>query len=427
MAKYLGNTGLSRLWTKYKQRYLLKTNELGSTTYTYSESSPSAIAITVNIITTHSGTTDTLTCALSQAVDVNLLFKLTLSGSNRRYFVIFAGKTSVTFTETGVTGNASLQNISSVLLVDELDLASKYTFTISTQLLVGSSFEHVLYLASGSVDWHAMTLSGTLTRSTTASTKPKINTYLTVSKWDGDDLVYYNTGSVSVNASSNTATISNAALSATTGTLSYEGVIPTNATFATTASGHYITTQARSYTGLIADVGITINSWSQTNLRPTLVWYRSSGDCVYSGTLPTATVSFTNIVAGDTITLQMFVYYDPADPDSGDPYTIFTTGKNFSSSGTFNNQTMNFHDAYNGYVGIDSNDTAYTCKIYMNAYLTNTSKNMYSQYIGSWPSSTGSSITGAFTKVFSAPPFSTRPYSSNTGLFGQVTLDGRLW
>lgn len=427
MAKYLGNTGLSRLWTKYKQRYLLKTNELGSTTYTYSESSPSATAITVNIITTHSGTTDTLTCTLSQSVDVNLLFKLTLSGSNKRFFVIFAGKTSVTFTETGVTGNASLQNISSVSIVDELELASKYTFTINTQLLVGSMFEHILYLDGGSVDWHAMTLSGTLTRSTTASTKPKINTYLTVSKWDGDDLVYYSTGSVSVNASSNTAIISKAPLSAATGTISYEGVIPTNATFATTASGHYITTQDRYYTSLIADVGITVNSWSQTNLRPTLVWYRSSGDCVYSGTTPTATISFTNIVAGDNITIRMYVHYDPADPDSGEPYTMFSCGKYFSSSGTFNNQTLDLTPLINSYVGIESNDTAYTYKIYMDAYLSNTNKNMYSQYIGSWPSSTGSSITGAFTKCFSRPALNTRPYSSNTGLFGLVTLDGRLW
>lgn len=426
MAKYLGNTGLSRLWTKYKQRYLLKTNELGSTTYTYSESSIPAIAITATIITTHSGTTDTLTCTLSQVVDVNLLFRLNLSGSNKRFFVIFAGKTSVTFTETGVTGSASLQNISSVDIIDELDLASKYSFTVNTQLLVGSTFEHVLYLDGGSVDWHAMTLSGTLTRSTTASTKPKINTYLTVSRWEGDDLVYYSTGSVSVNASSNTATISNASISSANGTMSYEGVIPTNATFATTASGHYITTQDRSYTSLIADVGISVSSWSQTNLRPTLVWYRSSGDCVYSGTLPTATMSFTNIVAGDTITIQMCVYYDPADPDSGDPYTIFTCGKYFSSSGTFNNQTINFHDALNGYSGIESSDTAYTYKIYMNAYLTNTSKNIYSQFIGSWPTSTGNYTTGAFEKRFSAPG-SSRPYSSNTGLFGLVTLDGRLW
>ena len=82
MVKYLGNTGLSRLWTKYKQKYVLKSDELGTgnpnSTYTYSESSTYATNITVDIITSHVGSNDTLSCVLSQPVDVNLLFKINL-------------------------------------------------------------------------------------------------------------------------------------------------------------------------------------------------------------------------------------------------------------------------------------------------------------------------------------------------------------
>ncbi len=430
MGKYLGKTGLGRLWTKYKQRYLLKTNELGSTTYTYSESSASPIAVTVNIITTHSGSTDTLTCTLSQPVDINLLFQLSLSGSNKRFFVIFANKTSVTFTESGVTGAGSLQNVSSVSIVDELELASKYAFTINTQLLVGSSFEHVLTLENATVDWHAMKIvSGTLTRSTTASTKPKINTYISVSRYDGgEDYPLYETTSISsINASANTASISNVSISPSLSSTYYERVLPKDPTFATTASGHYIRIADRYYTSLIANIGITVNNFSQNNLQPELIWYRSSGACAYNGTLPVAIMSFTGLVAGDQITFSMHVDYDPDDPDSGSPYTIFSYTKYFSSGGSLSAVAINFNASVNSYVGIESSDYADTKRIYMDAYLTNYNQNISSQYIGSWPSSSTTGYTGVFAQVFSKPNASTRPVSTNTSLFGRVKLNGKLW
>ena len=71
MGKYLGNTGLGYLWSKYKQRYELKSNELAAGTYTHSVSGNSPIPVTITIITSHvniGGTTrytDTLTCTLS--------------------------------------------------------------------------------------------------------------------------------------------------------------------------------------------------------------------------------------------------------------------------------------------------------------------------------------------------------------------------
>ena len=435
MAKYLGNAGLSYLWSKFKNNlYNLKSNELSGSnpdsTYTYTATTESATAITVNIITQHTSTTDTLICTLSQAVDVNLLFRINLSSSKRRFFTVLAGNSSVTFQESSSTvpSDMSIQLITSVALVEDSLLASKYTFTINTPLLQNSTFEHILYLNSAAVDWHANTISGTLTRSTTAGTKPAINTYIGFSRWEMGEVTYYRTSSQSsISSSSNNATLSAVPFIQTTAPINTGGVIPISPTFSGSAAGHYITAQERSYSNLIADVGITVNNFSQTSLQPKLVWYRSSGACAYKGTLPTAIMSFTGLVSGDQITIKMYVHYSPNSSSSGSPYTVFSYTKYFSSGGSASSQVISFSTLINSYVGIDSNDFAWTNRIYMDAYLTNSAKNISSQYIGSWPTATTSNYYGAFTKTFSRPADSTRPVSTNTSLFGMVTLDGQLW
>lgn len=433
MAKYLGSTGLSRLWSRYKTIYLLKTDELSGanpdTTYTYTESTDSPTAIAVTVITSHSGSTDTLICTLSQAVEVNLLFKVTLASgtSNKRYFTVIAGNTSVSLSETGVSGDngGSLQKATAVELVDASTLNSKYTFTITTSFNQGSTYEHAITLTNAQVDWHTNTISGTLQRTTSASTKPAIYTYIGVCRITEGGTLYYRSSQVVISASSNSTTLSNVALTQTYDTYSSlygSECVPVGYYISGSYPAHYISAVSSTYTPLDLNINISISSWSQTNLRPTLVWYRSSGDCVYSGTLPTANCTVSGLASGDSITLTMYAYFGT---DGSYPYTVFQRTVSWGGGSTMQ---FNFNDIVNNFVGIVSSGSVSTTYIRIQAYVTNTSMGINNQYIGYWPSTNNTtSSTGAFVKTAVYNYHTTLPRSSNTALFGTVTLDGKLW
>lgn len=435
MGKYLGNTGLGYLWSKYKQRYELKSNELAAGTYTHSVSGNSPIPVTITIITSHvniGGTTrytDTLTCTLSQAVDVNLLFMTGNGTDYKRYFTITAGKTSAIFEESA-SSVGTLSRINSVILVSQSVLSSKYTFTINTQYNVGSQYDHTISVENASVDWHAMTVSGTLTRTTDAGTKPQVNvSAIEVCKPSNGESVYYHTAPQTISANSTTTSLTNVPIvSATDGTTSFGyRLSPIVSSLVNPPNGHFIINEERAYTSLPANVTINISSWAQVNLQPTLRWYRSTGACVYAGTLPSATCYFTGLLPNDSILIKMYAYFGTYNST---PYTFFQRGLvnyNITGSGTM---TFNFLDVNNYFVDIPSSGTVTTTYIIMDAYLSNTDKGIEDQYIGYWPSSNTSTITGSFTQAFSKPSISTRPKcttSGTNGLFGTVTLDGRLW
>lgn len=419
MGRYVGNDGLSRLWTKYKQKYILKNNALSvidpNQTYTYSESSESAVNIAVNIITSHVGNKDTLQCTLSQPVDINLLFKISLNSTYRRYFTILAGHSSVIFNETGVTGNGSLQNISGVSVVNASLIASKYTFTI-TRTTGTTLYEHTLSLEDATVDWHAMTVSGILTRTTSASQPPGITTNFGLSYWDRGTVTFYRTVADSTLYSNENTTTVNAVSLVPSNTSYYGAVTPINAQFSYSQTSHYITCLSKTYTSLIADVGITVSLWSQTNLQPEAHWYRWSGACVYRGTKPCAVCSVTGLVTGDELRIDFYAYFGSWN---NIPYTRFSKTVSWGGGSTL---SFDFDPVDNYYSGISDGFTD-TCYLFMDAYLTNTSKGMNSQYIGSWPSSTSDGLTGStFTRTFTKPTTSSRPKLTNGTLFGRVTL-----
>ena len=440
MGKYLGNTGLSYLWSKYKQRYELKSNELAAGTYTHSVGGNSPIPITITIITSHIDTggstsyryTDTLTCTLSQAVDVNLLF-MTGNSSNdyKRYFTITAGKTSAIFEESA-TSLGTLSRINSVILVSQSVLSSKYTFTINTQYNVGSQYDHTISVEDASVDWHAMTVSGTLTRTTIAGTKPQVNvSAIEVCKPVNGESVYYHTASQTIAANSTVTYLTNVPIvPATDGTTSFGyRLSPIVSSLVNPPNGHFIINSERAYTSLPANVTINISSWAQRNLQPTLRWYRSTGACVYSGTLPSATCYLTGgLLPNDRILIKMYAYFGTYNST---PYTFFQRGLvNYDITTGSGYMTFNFADVNNYFVDIPSSGTVTTTYIIMDAYLSNPDKGIEDQYIGYWPSSNTSTITGSFAQAFTKPSISTRPKcttSGTNGLFGTVTLDGRLW
>lgn len=437
MGKYLGNTGLSYLWSKYKQRYELKSNELAAGTYTHSVGGNSPIPITITIITSHirdGGTTsytDTLTCTLSQAVDVNLLFMMGNSNNSyKRYFTVMAGKTSAIFSET-YRGGVSIYQTNSITLVSQSTLASKYTFTINTQFNVGSQYDHTISVENASVDWHAMTVSGTLTRTTDAGTKPQVNvSAIEVCKPINGESVYYHTAPQTIAANSTTTSLTNVPIvPATDGTTSFGyRLSPTVSSLVNPPSGHFIINSERAYTSLPANVTINIYNWAQRNLQPTLRWYRSTGACVYSGTLPSATFYISGILPNDRILIKMYAYFGTYNST---PYTFFQRGlvnSNITTGSGY--MTFNFTDVNNYFVDIPSSGTVTTTYIIMDAYLSNTDKGIEDQYIGYWPSSNTSTIIGSFAQAFTKPSISTRPKcttSGTNGLFGTVTLDGRLW
>ena len=447
MGKYLGNTGLGYLWSKYKQRYELKSSELPSITYTYSVGSTSPIPITATILTKHglyigedgyiysNYSVDTLVCTLSQPVDVNLVFELTwTSGSNPRvrYFNLLAGHSSITFNEIYYTSN-SFYRIGSAgvgaSILNASTLASKYTFTVTIQR-VGAIYGHTISLENASVDWHAMTVSGTLTRTTDAGTKPQVNTYIEVCKPVNGESVYYQTAQQSIAADSTTTSLTNVPLvSVTDGTTSFGyRLSPIVSSLVNPPEGHLIFNEERSYTPLPANVTINISNWAQINLQPTLRWYRSTGACVYAGTLPSATCYFTGLLPNDKILIKMYAYFGTYNST---PYTFFQRGLvNYDITTGNGYMTFNFADVNNYFVDIPSSGTVTTTYIIMDAYLSNTDKGIEDQYIGYWPSSNTSTITGSFAQAFTKPSITTRPKcttSGTSGLFGTVTLDGRLW
>lgn len=431
MTKYLGSTGLSRLWNRYKTIYLLKTDELSGanpdTTYTYTESTDSPTAIAVTVITSHSGSTDTLICTLSQAVEVNLLFKVTLASSTyKRYFTVIVGNTSVSLSETGVSGNnsGSLQKATAVELVDASTLSSKYTFTITTHFNQGSTYEHTITMTNAQVDWHTNTISGTLQRTTSASTKPTIYTYIGVCRITEGGTLYYRSSQVVISSGSNSTTLSNVALTQTYDTYSSlhgSECAPVGYYINGSYPAHHISTVSSTYTPLDLNINISISSWSQTNLRPTLVWYRSSGDCVYGGTLPTANCTVSGLASGDSIKLIMYAYFGT---DASEPYTVFQKTVSWGGGSTIQ---FAFQDTVNHFVGIVSSGSVSTTYIRIQAYVTNTSMGINNKYIGYWPSTNTTSSTGAFVKTNVYNYNTSLPRSTNTTLFGTVTLDGKLW
>ena len=255
-----------------KQRYELKSNELTAGTYTHSVGGNSPIPITITIITSHVNTggstawryTDTLTCTLSQAVDVNLLFMLSEPSEYgyKRYFTITAGKTSAIFEESA-TSNGTLSRTNGVTLVSQSVLSSKYTFTINTQYNVGSQYDHTISVEDASVDWHAMTVSGTLTRTTIAGTKPQVNvSAIEVCKPVNGESVYYHTAPQTIAANSTTTSLTNVPIvSATDGTTSFGyRLSPIVSSLVNPPNGHFIINSERAYTSLPANVTISISS-----------------------------------------------------------------------------------------------------------------------------------------------------------------------
>ncbi len=447
MGKYLGNTGLGYLWSKYKQRYELKSSELPSITYTHSVGGNSPIPVTATILVVHSlyrgedgylysnYYCDTMVCSLSQPVDVNLVFELNwTSGSNPRvkYFNLLAGKTSITFQDIYLrTGSTSyrLYWIREVNILSVSTLASKYTFTVDFQQ-VGAIYGHTISLENASVDWHTMTVSGTLTRTTDAETKPQVNTFIEVCKPVNGESVYYQTAQQTISANSTTTSLTNVPIvPVTDGTTSFGyRLSPIVSSLVNPPEGHLIFNEERAYTSLPANVTINIYNWAQRNLQPTLRWYRSTGACVYSGTLPSATFYISGILPNDRILIKMYAYFGTYNST---PYTFFQRGLVNSSITTGSGyMTFNFTDVNNYFVDIPSSGTVTTTYIIMDAYLSNTDKGIEDQYIGYWPSSNTSTITGSFTQAFTKPSMTTRPKcttSGTNGLFGTVTLDGRLW
>ncbi len=428
--KYLGSTGLSRLWSKIKSTFLFKMDETPGASYTYTEpGEPSPTAVTANFITTLSGTTVTITCTLSQAVDIHLLFRLKLSGTYRRFMTVLAGRTSVTLTDSTTNSYSSLQGITDIVLENADLLASKYTFTINKSLLVGATYEHKIELKNAIVDWHAMTISGTLTRTTTALTKPQIATRYQLTKWSAGVIEYFESSNQSIiPANSTSVGVSNVSFHPTANTRA--PLSPFSPTFTSSGySNHYITSIASTGVSYLdANIGITISSWSQTNLQPELVWYRSSGACVYSGTLPRMYVNMTGLVSGDKIRIEMYAYFGTYNSD---PYTkfVYTYDHGSSTGSSVSNAIIAFHDNVDNFVGIVSNGSVSTTYIVMDAYLTNTNKNINNLHVAHWPGSNTTSVTSpsTFTRSFTVPTWSSRPKSTNTSLFGTVKLNGKLW
>ena len=437
MGKFIGTTGLSRLWSKFKNNmYVFKTDEnAGSspdTTYSYTLSSAPTKQITVDIYTTASTSSVTLICTLSEPVDVNLLFQLRyVSQNTKRWFTVMAGKTNVEITEPDSALNQTygrLSNMSEATLVgaDKLE-GNGYSFTINTHWNVGSTYKHTVTLENAQVDWHTMTVSGKLTRSTTAANnnKPQINTYIGINRrlegnvWSD----YITTAQSTIAANSNITTISNLPITEL-GTDDWSDVVPVNTVFSTSQTQHYIECLSRSYTSLDSNIGITISNWAQTSLRPTLYYFKSSAESVYSGTLPSLVCSVTNLIPGDRVIIYLYAYFGSYN---NIPYTVFGHTASWSGSGTtmsfpFHTIDINYYDIQDG--------TVATTYLYMDAYWYNPNVDMQYHYIGSWPtSSSETGITGSFARstLGYAPPTSQHYKSTNTTLFGNVTLERKFW
>ena len=300
MGKFLGTAGLSRLWKKFRDDiYVLKTDESGAGTYSYTIPSTTTKSVTVDIYTTSTTSSCTLVCTLSQAVEINLLFQLRYTSQNaKRWFTVLAGNTTVQITEPDSALNNTygrLSNMNEATLVGSTEIqGSGYSFTINTHWNVGSTYLHTISLESAQVDWHKKTVSGTLTRTTTAGTKPALTTKLSVSKTTDGTIEYWDTPSsysISANATQTTITDAPLSLSETTGSGYLWSVVPFDAAFTTSQSNHFIDCVSRSYTSLDNNITVSMSSWVDTNIQPEIIWYRSSNSSVYVGTLPKVNLS----------------------------------------------------------------------------------------------------------------------------------------
>ena len=434
MAKYLGNTGLSRLWSNYLQNFVPKTDELATsapdTTYPYTIPTTTSKSIVVNIYTSHSGTSSTLTCTLSEAVDINLLFQLrNVSQNAKRWFTVLAGNTTLTITEPDSSLNTvygRLDNMDEATLVDATDIQGE-GYNITINLYNTSPAQHTLSLEDATVDWHTRTVSGKLTRTTGSSTKPAITAKIKVYESDtssGTYNSYYTDNTFTINANATQTQITNATIgSAFQG---YEGIskwaIPVNAAFTTTQSGHYIDCVARSYTSQDHNITLSISNWAQWNLRPNVTWYKSSNKSVYRGTLPGIILNANNLVQGDVVTITMTVYFGSyGNIPYSRFYKAFTYSGSSTLSGSLNDIVDNYYDIHDG--------TVSTSYIYIDAAYYNSSLGIGSTRIGYFPSANGNSMTGSFVQSSEYLDEFTRPRITSygtTSLFGTVTLERRF-
>ena len=432
MGKFLGTAGLSRLWNKFKNNlYVLKTDEnSGSTpdtTYPYSPTSVSNVAITVNIYVAHSGSSSTLSCTLSQPVNLNLLFRLWNSTSNTsRWFTVLAGNTTISITEPdSALNNTSgrLDNMNSAEIVELSELQSHgYTFTVNIHN--NSAYEHVIYVSNAQVDWHAKTVSGTLTRSTTDATNPAISSRVGVVGYY-DSECYKTTGSFTIPANSNSVSITNAPITEEEFSLpiiySNYSIMPVNYQFTTTQSNRYITSHDTEYTPLAHNITISVSSWAHTNICPEIIYYRSSNSSVYSGTLPGIHLSIGNTVSGDCIQITLTVYWRE-NYYNNLPYSTFSQTWNYGYAQNIYYQTSN------NYFWENVPDYQQSNKVYffLDAYLYMGSGSGF-KYIGYWPSSNTTGNTGSFTMTSTKPDTASRPKSTNTAVFGTITLNRKFW
>ena len=168
-----------------------------------------------------------------------------------------------------------------------------------------------------------------------------------------------------------------------------------------------------------------MSSWVDTNIQPEIIWYRSSNSSVYVGTLPKVNLSISGTQEGDHIRLEMTVYWRNG---------YYNQLPNTTFIGTWHHgyyERISFYDSYNRFWENcpDYEVNSSGVYIYIDAYLiiSDGDGNSSTKYFGYWPNSNTNGITGTITKSSYKPQTSYRSKSTNTSLFGNVTLNRKFW